>query len=55
MYQPRKMELEREGQSFGGVAQLPRERTEALCYQPPHAPGTYLLSLFSELSRYREG
>lgn len=35
---PQQMVLEREVQGFGGVAQLPRERTEALCYQPPHAP-----------------
>ena len=52
---PQQMVLEREVQGFGGVAQLPRERLEAICYQPPHNPDAYLLSFFSELSRYREG
>lgn len=55
MYQPQQMELERETRSFAGVAQLAPEITEAPFCQPLHAPNTYLLSLFSELSRYREG
>jgi len=44
VYQPRKMELERETRSFAGVAQLAPGKTEAL-FASPYTPPAPICSL----------
>lgn len=54
MYLTRKRTGER-ATGFRRGATAPPGKKPGHFSQPLHAPGTYLLSLFSGLSRYREG